>query len=125
MGVHSVYLLVQAAPKSPRRRVYVGYTGIGPQRRLDEYHNRGLEPATVDGQPWQLGAVVAGFKTKGQALAYESQLQQQPARGLRQKHAQAVALAAGPRWRHLDLVVETMPATDPPNPFAQVCALEP
>ena len=119
---HKVYLIAQAGRESPRRRVYVGYTSIGPPRRLDEYHNRGREPATADGRPWELGAVVSGFETTNQAEAYEIQLQAQEARGLRQKVTQAAALAAGPRWRQLTLTVETMSSDDRPPPplFARV-----
>ena len=102
---HTVYLITQARRRSPERRVYCGYTGIGPRQRLEQFHNRGREPATADGRPWELGATVEGFVSEGQAKAFESQLQAQSARGLRQKRGQLHALATSPRWAYLDLSI--------------------
>ena len=101
--MHVVYILRQSGRATPQ--VYVGYTPQPPEQRLAE-HNAGECEATNAGRPWELCAVVAGFRSKSAALAFEKQLQAQPARGGDAKVRQARALAAGPRWERSRLAVE-------------------
>ena len=103
--MHTVYILAQAERGSPRRQVYVGYTPQEPGARLLE-HNAGRCDATLAGTPWELCQIVKGFRSKNAALAFESQLQQQPARGAREKVGQARALVAEPRWAAQELAVQ-------------------
>ena len=116
--MHTVYILAQAGRGSPRRQTYVGYTAREATARLVD-HNGGRCDATRAGAPWALGVAITGFRTKNAALAFESQLQQQPARGLRQKVEQARRLATGPRWEAQSLTVQdssmaTVQADDDP-----------
>ena len=103
--MHVVYILAQTGRGSPRRQVYVGYTPQEPGARLLE-HNAGRCDATRAGAPWELCHIVTGFRSQNAALAFESQLQQQGARGVREKVAQARALAVGPRWTAQELAVQ-------------------
>ena len=114
--MHSVYILSQSGRATPQ--TYVGYTPQPPEARVAE-HNAGQCDATNAGRPWELCAVISGFRTKNAALAFEKQLQAQPARGSDAKVRQARALAAGPRWERSRLTVEeaVAPPTDtmPPS----------
>ena len=122
--MHVVYILRQSGRATPQ--TYVGYTPQAPEERLAE-HNAGECGATNAGRPWELCAVVTGFCSKGAALAFEKQLQAQPARGGDAKVRQARALAAGPRWERSRLAVEevlapaaAMPTVAAKLDFAQV-----
>ena len=111
MLAHSVYILAQRGRNSPRRQTYIGYSANVP-RRVNEDHNREACAATSADGPWDLGAVIAPFRSRNAALAFESRLQHEPARGLRQNVAQARALAAGD-FANQGVTVEEVALTQP------------
>lgn len=130
MLAHSVYILAQRGRASPRRQTYTGYSANVP-RRVNEDHNREACAATSADGPWDLGAVIAPFRSRNAALAFESRLQHEPARGLRQNVAQARALAAGD-FANQGVTVEEVAQTDqrlvarplpPPSKFDKVRGL--